>query len=147
MTIPCFNQFRNIEELQKQNSHLLAVVRQLSEEQELKEKNSVDERFASIISWNHFHLFHSLWGCPARVAAGKRRWSWFLFFRTAQLMMDLEAVKNQLEELTVTTSRQQTILDSVIRQRDMYKVLLTENGNVCFLLPRHGVFLFCRLPS
>ena len=34
--------FRSIEELQKQNEKLLAVVRELSEEQEEKERETVD---------------------------------------------------------------------------------------------------------
>ncbi|CAM1301248.1 TPR (predicted), partial [Pycnogonum litorale] len=83
--------FRNIEELQKQNQQLLAVVRELSDEQEAKEKSAVDSR-------------------------------------TSDLMTDLEAVKNQVGELKASRSRQETILESVVKQRDMYKTLLTETG-------------------
>ncbi|KAG1682950.1 Nucleoprotein TPR [Nymphon striatum] len=75
---------RNIEELQKQNSQLLKVIRELSEEQENKEKSLVDE------SWNVF--------------------------------------SKSSEELTAGRNRQETILESVVRQRDMYKTLLTETG-------------------
>lgn len=85
--------FRNIEELQEQNQHLLAVVRELSEKQETEEKQSADDH-------------------------------------TKELQKQLETAMLDLEELRAARQRQAEMVESIVRQRDMYRVLCADAGKL-----------------
>ncbi|XP_023233101.1 nucleoprotein TPR-like [Centruroides sculpturatus] len=84
--------FRDIEELQTKNQQLLAVVRELSENQEEKEMKAVEDK-------------------------------------TVELHQELETSVLQLQELQNERSKQTELIESIVRQRDMYRMLLSQYQN------------------
>ncbi|XP_067141450.1 nucleoprotein TPR-like isoform X3 [Centruroides vittatus] len=84
--------FRDIEELQAKNQQLLAVVRELSENQEEKEMKAVEDK-------------------------------------TVELHQELEKSVLQLQELQNERSKQTELIESIVRQRDMYRMLLSQYQN------------------
>ncbi|XP_055944081.1 nucleoprotein TPR-like isoform X2 [Argiope bruennichi] len=83
--------FRDIEEIQMKNQKLLAVIRDLSEQQEEMEKKLSTEI-------------------------------------TSKFEKEIMSLSAQLEDLQRKRAKQSEMLETIIRQRDMYRVLLTSQG-------------------
>ena len=83
--------FRDMEELQARNQELLAVVRELSAQQEAADGADVTR--------SETHV---------------------------RLQTELSAAQEELEELRVARLRQESMVESIVRQRDMYRSLLHE---------------------
>ena len=81
--------FRDMAELQARDQELLAVVRQLSAQQEAADGADVTRSEAHV-----------------------------------RLQQELEAAQQELEELRVGRRRQESMVESIVRQRDMYRALL-----------------------
>ena len=87
--------FRDLEELQARNQQLLAVVRELSAEQETADGADVTR--------TESHL---------------------------RLQAELSAAQEELEELRVARLRQESMVEGIVRQRDMYRALLHQQTQV-----------------
>ncbi|XP_071164594.1 nucleoprotein TPR-like isoform X2 [Mytilus edulis] len=83
--------FRDIEDLQRQNQRLIAVIRELSEKKEEEEKLATESK-------------------------------------TKELKDQLYIAHNELKELKMARDRQQEMVEAIVNQRDMYKVLAQESA-------------------
>ncbi|XP_063410496.1 nucleoprotein TPR-like isoform X2 [Mytilus trossulus] len=83
--------FRDIEDLQRQNQRLIAVIRELSEKKEEEEKLATESK-------------------------------------TKELKDQLYIAHNELKELKMARDRQQEMVEAIVNQRDMYKVLAQETA-------------------
>ncbi|XP_052073511.1 nucleoprotein TPR-like isoform X6 [Mytilus californianus] len=83
--------FRDIEDLQRQNQRLIAVIRELSEKKEEEEKLATESK-------------------------------------TKELKDQLHIAHNELKELKMARDRQQEMVEAIVNQRDMYKVLAQESS-------------------
>lgn len=56
------------------------------------------------------------------------------YYRTEKFQKDIQNLTAQLEDLQQKRNKQAEMLETIIRQRDMYRVLLTSQGfsEVCF---------------
>uniref|UniRef100_A0A8C7PYU2 Nucleoprotein TPR n=1 Tax=Oncorhynchus mykiss TaxID=8022 RepID=A0A8C7PYU2_ONCMY len=98
--------FRGVEELQQQNQRLLVALRELSDAQEREETETTGTK--------------SLYS-PSR---------------RSELERSLEKAQAELEALREQRSHQMQLAESIVRQRDMYRVLLAQATGVSF--PQQG---------
>lgn len=63
----------------------------------------------------------------------------FLFFRISELQGQLEEALNELEKLREARHLQVQLVDSIVRQRDMYRILLAQTTGV--VIPVQGRLL------
>ncbi|XP_063612017.1 nucleoprotein TPR-like, partial [Penaeus indicus] len=83
--------FRNVAELQEQNTHLRTSLRELSQQMEAVEKEAVENR-------------------------------------TQDLQEELDAAKAQLSELQAARERQESLMENIVNQRNMYRTLLSQQS-------------------
>uniref|UniRef100_A0A8C7PUK8 Nucleoprotein TPR n=1 Tax=Oncorhynchus mykiss TaxID=8022 RepID=A0A8C7PUK8_ONCMY len=100
--------FRGVEELQQQNQRLLVALRELSEAQEREEEETTGTK--------------SFQPPP----------------RCSELERSLEKAQAELEALREQRGHQMQLAESIVRQRDMYRVLLAQATGVSF--PQQGRF-------
>uniref|UniRef100_A0A673YP51 Nucleoprotein TPR n=1 Tax=Salmo trutta TaxID=8032 RepID=A0A673YP51_SALTR len=103
--------FRGVEELQQQNQRLLVALRELSDAQEREE----EETTGTNSSCSTFPF-----GSPV----------------CSELERSLEKAQTELEALREQRGHQMQLAESIVRQRDMYRVLLAQATGVSF--PQQG---------
>lgn len=62
------------------------------------------------------------------------------FCRITELKLKLESALTELEQLRGTRQHQTQLVDSIVRQRDMYRILLSQTTGV--VIPLQGRFFF-----
>ncbi|XP_053549834.1 LOW QUALITY PROTEIN: nucleoprotein TPR [Bombina bombina] len=85
--------YRSVEELQKQNLHLLVALQELAESKEKEEQETSSSRIS-------------------------------------ELERELEIALSELQQLRETRTHQMQMVDSIVRQRDLYRVLLAQTTGV-----------------
>lgn len=63
----------------------------------------------------------------------------FFFCRITELQLKLESALTELEQLRESRQHQMHLVDSIVRQRDMYRILLSQTTGV--VIPLQGRFL------
>lgn len=63
------------------------------------------------------------------------------FHRITELQLKLESALTELEQLRGSRQHQMQLVDSIVRQRDMYRILLSQTTGV--VIPLQGGFFMC----
>ncbi|KAJ7332338.1 hypothetical protein JRQ81_014518 [Phrynocephalus forsythii] len=99
--------YRNIEELQQQNQRLLVALRELGRRRRRRSKRTRRQ--------SRFHFPAVLTGSNSRIS---------------ELQSQLNEAINDLEKLRESRQHQMHLVDSIVRQRDMYRILLAQSTGV-----------------
>lgn len=127
--------FRSVEELQKQNQRLLAALRDLSEAQEKEEFEATGNKYVTM-----FNGFFKMYLFSQSFASDLKYYLTFSptmnCLRHGELEQSLGKAQAELESLREQRSQQIKMTESIVRQRDMYRVLLAQATGVNF--PQQG---------
>ena len=118
----CIYTRRNIEDLQRQNEKLLAVVRELSEEQEEKERETLDIQtkvvfFIFLPHMKYMYKLHFL------VHIFTYMYNMYL----QEIQSQLQTALQEVDDLRVSRERQKEMVSAIVKQRDMYRTLLAQS--------------------
>lgn len=134
--------FRSVEELQKQNQRLLLALRELSDAQEKEEFEATGNKYVCVCA--HQFCFcqyfpHSFKFCPTfcghKSSFGGTLTSGLIRMncvRGGELEQCLEKAQAELESLKEQRNQHLKMTESIVRQRDMYRVFLAQATGVSF---------------
>lgn len=121
--------FRSVEELQKQNQRLLAALRDLSDAQEKEEFESTGNKCVIMFADIFFFFSCQNFAFELNVLSSLMAMN---CLRHGELEQSLEKAQAELETLREQRSQQVKMTESIVRQRDMYRVLLAQATGVTF---------------